>query len=72
MNELKRISLALGIAQSELRKVQEQQQECQKYATFLDSITPLDWVAEQDARHQALWQVRHHHITCRCCIMRDE
>ena len=56
--ELKRLQNALGIAQSELRKVQEQYAECNKYCAFLDSITPHEFFLEQAARYEAEWQVR--------------
>ena len=56
--ELKRLQNALGIAQSELRKVQEQYAECNKYCAFLDSITPHEFFQEQAARYETEWQVR--------------
>jgi len=56
--ELKRLQNALGIAQSELRKVQEQYAECNKYCAFLDSITPHEFFQGQAARYEAEWQVR--------------
>ena len=56
-NELKRLQNALGIAQAELRKVQEQYAECNKYCAFLDSITPPEFFTQQAARYEAEWQV---------------
>ena len=56
-NELNRLQNALGIAQAELRKVQEQYAECNKYCAFLDSITPPNFFAQQAARYEAEWQV---------------
>ena len=57
VNELKRLNLALGIAQAELRKVQEQLDEARRHSAFLDAITPPEWFADQIARSQADWQV---------------
>ena len=59
VNELKRLLLALGIAQSEARKVQEQLDECRKHAAFLDAITPPEWFAACSAQHAADWQAWH-------------
>lgn len=56
-NELKRLQNALGIAQAELRKVQEQYAECNKYCAFLDSITPPEFFTQQANRYEAEWQV---------------
>ena len=55
--ELKRLQNTLGIAQSELQKVQEQYAECNKYCAFLDSVTPPDFFQEQAERYEADWQV---------------
>lgn len=55
--ELKRLQNALGIAAAELRKVQEQYAECNKYCAFLDSVTPPEFFSEQAARYEAEWQV---------------
>jgi hypothetical protein len=57
VSELKRQTLALGIEQSELRKVQDRLDECRRHAAFLDRVTPPDWFAAQTARNQAEWQV---------------
>ena len=57
LNELKTLHLALGIEQSELRKVQDRLDECRKHAAFLDRITPPEWFAAQTERYEAEWQV---------------
>ena len=64
ISDLKKLENTLGIAQSELRKVQEQYAECNKYCTFLDSITPTDFFLDQDAHYEAEWQVLHHSLLC--------
>lgn len=58
VSELKRLANTLAMAQSGLRKVQEQMEECKRYATFLDSVTPPEWFAAQTARFDAEYQVR--------------
>ncbi|CAL8467313.1 g6850 [Coccomyxa elongata] len=58
VTELKKLNNALAVAQSELRKVQEQTEECKRYATFLDSVTPPEWFAAQNARYDAEWQAK--------------
>ncbi|BDA40395.1 Cilia- and flagella-associated protein 100 [Coccomyxa sp. Obi] len=58
VTELKKLNNALAVAQSELRKVQEQTEECKRYATFLDSVTPPEWFAAQNARYEAEWQAK--------------
>ena len=55
--ELKALNLALGIEQSELRKVQDRLEECARHAAFLDNITPPEWFAAQTERYEAAWQV---------------
>ena len=61
--DLKKLENLLGVAQSELRKVQEQYAECSKYCTFLDSITPPNFFQEQDALYEAEWQVIEYYTT---------
>ena len=68
VNELKRLLLALGIAQSEARRVQEQLDECRKHAAFLDAITPPEWFVACSAQHAAGWQARG---ALRCLIHSD-
>ena len=69
ISDLKKLENTLGIAQSELRKVQEQYAECNKYCTFLDSITPTDFFLDQDAQYEAEWQVIECYTTFPRCTL---
>ncbi|KAF4759429.1 Coiled-coil domain containing, partial [Perkinsus olseni] len=45
------IVMAVGqllVIQSEITKLQEQMEDCLKYKTFLEKLTPAEWTAQQE------------------------
>ncbi|KAL4458750.1 hypothetical protein ABPG75_013615 [Micractinium tetrahymenae] len=41
--EAKRVAGSIAALRSEMGKIEEQLQECQRYKSFLDSVTPAEW-----------------------------
>ncbi|KAL4435859.1 hypothetical protein ABPG77_000621 [Micractinium sp. CCAP 211/92] len=41
--EAKRLAGSIAALRSEMGKIEEQVQECQKYKAFLDTVTPVEW-----------------------------
>ncbi|KAK9916483.1 hypothetical protein WJX75_003220 [Coccomyxa subellipsoidea] len=69
--ELKKLNNTLAAAQSEVRKAEEQTEECKRYATFLDSVTPPEWFAAQNAQHDAEWQAKMDAWNAECQAITD-
>ncbi|KAF4699196.1 Coiled-coil domain containing, partial [Perkinsus olseni] len=46
--KLKQLKAQLLVIQSEITKLQEQMEDCLKYKTFLEKLTPAEWTAQQE------------------------
>eukprot|EP00898_Chlorokybus_atmophyticus_P006120 jgi/Chlat1/6509/Chrsp45S00472 len=55
VHEIKRLTAAIAAIRSELNKYEEQLEDCRKYRTFLDALTPPEfWTAQQQVQQQLL------------------
>jgi hypothetical protein len=45
--EIKRLNAMIASLRSELNKYEEQLEDCRKYQTFLNNVTPIEWFQQQ-------------------------
>ncbi|KAF4657888.1 Coiled-coil domain containing [Perkinsus chesapeaki] len=65
--KVKQLKAQLSVIESEITKLREQMEECLKYKTFLDKLTPAEWTAQQEEiKRQRKRQRRKAYIEKRC------
>merc|ERR1719310_2342795 len=48
MQRIKQLKSQISVIQSEISKHKEQKEECIKFKTFLEKLTPIEWKEKQD------------------------
>eukprot|EP00746_Dinoflagellata_sp_MGD_P160445 gnl/MRDRNA2_/MRDRNA2_87199_c0_seq1.p1 gnl/MRDRNA2_/MRDRNA2_87199_c0~~gnl/MRDRNA2_/MRDRNA2_87199_c0_seq1.p1 ORF type:complete len:562 (+),score=196.72 gnl/MRDRNA2_/MRDRNA2_87199_c0_seq1:100-1785(+) len=58
MQRIKQLKSQISVIQSEISKHKEQKEECIKFKTFLEKLTPIEWKEKQDQLKQERKQRR--------------
>ncbi|KAF4720723.1 Coiled-coil domain containing, partial [Perkinsus olseni] len=62
--KLKQLKAQLLVIQSDITKLQEQMEDCLKYKTFLEKLTPAEWTAQQQEVKQLRKRQRRKATVC--------